>query len=170
MVLLEGEPTDAGDEKSRNRGESGNLESITRFPDSPIPRLFPSRDLVPERRAAAADERANARALLAADRRADAGADARGRSDDHRALLHRALRLDDALRSALVADPLRCGLRDDLARIRRAHDLRVVIRTRRLHVAAVVGNGLEAGLVGHRRHAVADGADRARQHGLALHL
>src|SRR3954469_17631196 len=126
MVLLEGEKEQGRDEKSGNLviGESGN-----RFPDSPIPQfpdLLTSRNLVPERRAAAADEGANARALLAADRRADAGADARRRSDDHRALLHRALRLDDALRGALVADPLRCGLRDDLARIRGAHDLRVV--------------------------------------------
>src|SRR3954469_10789082 len=40
MVLLEGEPTDAGDEKSRNRGESGNLaigESGNRLPDYQIP-------------------------------------------------------------------------------------------------------------------------------------
>src|SRR3954469_24768497 len=154
-------------------GESSNRGIWNRLPDSQIPRfpdLLASRDLIPERRAAAADEGANARALLAADRRADAGADARGRSDDHRALLHRALRLDDAFGGALIADPLRCGLRDDLARIRGAHDLRVVICTRRLHVAAVVGNGLESGLVGHRRHAVTDGADRPRQHGLALHL
>src|SRR3954467_2908940 len=123
MVLLEGEPTNTGDEKSRNLAID---YQIPRLPDSQISRLLPSRDLVPERRAAATDERANARALLAADRRADTGADARGRSDDHCALLHRALRLDDALRSALVADPLRCGFRYDLARVPGAPHLRVV--------------------------------------------
>src|SRR3954468_4480586 len=174
MVLLEGEPTNTGDEKSRNLAID---YQIPRLPDSQISRLLPSRDLVPERRAAAADEGADARALLAADRRADAGADARGRSDDHRALLHRALRLDDAFGGALIADPLRCGLRDDLARIRGAHDLRVVIRARLLHVAAVVGNRHDS-----RRRCVANrhrraeaaarsgGSEPTRDHGFALHL
>src|SRR3954468_11038501 len=167
MVLLEGEPTNTGDEKSRNLAID---YQIPRLPDSQISRLLPSRDLVPERRAAAADEGANARALLAAHRRADAGADARGRSDDHRALFHRALGLDDALGGALVADPLRCGLRDDLARIRSAHDLRVVIRTGRLHVAAVVGDRLETRLRRDWRNARSEGARRSKYYRLALHL
>ena len=53
-------------------------------------RLLASRDLIPDCSTAAADGRADQRALLAANRRADAGADTSRRSDDDRALLHRA--------------------------------------------------------------------------------
>src|SRR4029453_3152238 len=45
-------------------------------------------DLIPERGATAANRGADERALLAADRGADPGANARGRADDDRALLH----------------------------------------------------------------------------------
>ena len=108
---------------------------------------FPPRDLVPERRAAAAEERADARPLLAADRRADAGADARGRSDDDRALLHRAFRLpdDDAFGRALIAVTRGAASRvTTCSRIRGAHDTRVLERRPR------GSHRLESGLVRHR--------------------
>src|SRR5687768_10911277 len=95
------------------------------------PQLLASRDLVPERGAAAADQGPDARPLLAAHCRADAGADARGRPDDDRALLHRALRLPDGdpfLRLVAHDPPRRRLTRHDFLRIRGPDDARALER------------------------------------------
>src|SRR6476659_591339 len=67
----------------------------------PLP-IVVSRDLIPQGRAAATDDRANRRTLLAAQQRPESGAAGGRRPNDHRALLHRARVANDALRCALI--------------------------------------------------------------------
>ena len=109
---------------------------------SSAPAYSTSRDLIPQRRAAAAEDRANERALLAADRRSNAGTDAGGRADDDGALRRRTVAASLRVPAIVIHDLARRNRSRHRRRIRRRNDPRVakIGVTRRRAPARRAGN------------------------------